>query len=49
VGGKGLYRDGEVGGNDFKPKKRIKKKEKPIRTGGKWVGRAVIGKGKGVE
>jgi hypothetical protein len=47
MGGKGLYRERKVGGNDLRPKKRIKE-ENPIMTGGKWVGRAYIGKGKWV-
>jgi hypothetical protein len=50
VGGKrGLYKEGKVGGNDFRPKKQIKEEGKSIRTGGKWVGRACIEKGKWVD
>ncbi len=43
-----IYREGKVGGKDFRPKKRIKEEGKHIRTGGKWVGRAYIGKEKWV-
>jgi hypothetical protein len=48
VGGRGLYREGKVGGNDFRPKKRMKEEGKSIRTGGKWLGRVSIGKEKWV-
>jgi hypothetical protein len=41
VGGKGLYREGKVGGNDFMPKKRIKEEGKIYildKMGSGWEG-----------
>ncbi len=40
MGGKGLYREGKVSGNDFRPKKRIKEEGKPY-----WNRWEVGGKG----